>query len=88
MTTSLKRKHAKNDLYADVEKIKEALWDTTFDVKNLIGNSYQNSMENMKEKSVMVKDGVSNFIIDKPFKSIGIAVLTGFVLGFWLKKGK
>lgn len=83
MSTSLKK--SKRELYADVEKIKEALADTSIDIKNLIGETYSQSLDNMKEKSADAKEGVSSFVSNNPFKSIGTSMLTGLLVGFLLR---
>ncbi|RDI42545.1 DUF883 family protein [Aquicella lusitana] len=81
-----KNKFSKNDLYADVEKLKEDLLGTTYDLGSLIGNSYQQSMDNVKDKSALIRDNVANYIVHKPFKSVGIAIASGFLLGYLLRR--
>jgi len=87
MATALrKHKHKNTDLYDDVEKIKAALSDTTFGVKNLLGDAYYQSLENVREKSEAVRGGMTDYISTNPFKSVGIAAIGGILVGFLLKK--
>ena len=88
MATALKKhKHNKNaDLYDDVEKIKAALSDTTFGVRNLLGDAYYQSMENVREKSAVVRGNMTDYISENPFKSVGIAAVSGLLVGILLKK--
>lgn len=89
MATAIRKKHHKNtDLYDDVEKIKEALSDTTFGVKNLLGDAYYQSLENVREKSALVHGNMTDYIASNPFKSVGIAAASGLLVGFLLKKNR
>ncbi len=89
MATAIKKhKHKNTDLYDDVEKIKAALSDTSFGVKNLLGDAYYQSMENVREKSALVRGNMTDYISTNPFKSVGIAAVGGLIAGFLLKKTK
>jgi len=87
-TTSFKKRNTKlkKEIYSDVEKIKANLIDTTYDLKHLLGNSYRQSVENAIAKTDAVKDTFADLIINKPFKAIGMAVATGALIGFLLKR--
>lgn len=74
------------DLYGDVEKIKAALLDTTNDVKGKAGELLSDSVKNIKEQSSALSDNVSNYTAKKPFKSLGIALLAGIAIGYFLRK--
>lgn len=85
MTT--KHKHYNNsDLYHDVEKIKAALLDTANDVKGRAGEMIYDSVEGVREKTDFVRDTVADYTAEKPFKSLGIALAAGIVIGMLLKK--
>ncbi len=87
MATALKKhKHKNTDLYDDVEKIKAALSDTTFGVRSLLGDAYYQSLENMREKSAVVRGNMTDYISDNPFKSVSIAAVSGLIVGFLLKR--
>lgn len=85
MTT--KHKHATNsDLYHDVEKIKAALMMTALDVKDKASDTIFDTVETVKEKSDLARDTVADYTAEKPFKSLGIALLVGIGIGYLLKK--
>ena len=85
--TTLKNKHGhNNDLYNDVEKIKEAHADTTKDIKDKVSDILLESIEGVKDKTADVKNNVENYTAEKPLKSLGIALLVGAALGYFLHK--
>ncbi len=43
-------------------------------------------MDDLKDKTEQAKQTFVDYTADKPFKSLGIALLTGLVLGFLLKR--
>ena len=84
MTT--KHKHHAYDLYDDVEKIKAAFTGAALNVKDRAGEILINSVDNVKEQSTVVKDNMADYVAEKPFKSLGIALAVGVALGFLLRK--
>lgn len=86
MTTVKHKHHNNNDLYGDVEKIKAALLEASQDLKGKASEILSDSVDDMKEKSAAVKDGVANYTAEKPFKSLGIALLVGVAIGYLLRK--
>lgn len=83
-----KRGHHRNDydLYGDLAKIKDALADATYGIKDhageVLSQSFDTVKEDVREKSVAIQEYVS----DKPFKSIGVALLAGVCLGYFIRK--
>jgi len=75
-----------HDLSDDLEKIKAALVDASEDIKFRAGEILSDSAENVKNKSVEIQDTASIYIAEKPFRSVGIALLSGMVIGFLLRK--
>lgn len=87
MTKTNNKAHRSDyDLHADYQNIKTALADATQDVKGRAGEILHHSLKSVKGKSADLKDNVETYITKKPFQSIGIAVATGFILGFLLRK--
>lgn len=87
--TELKKRiknHHDIDLSDDVAKIKAALFDATHDVKNKAGELFTESMDDLKERSSLAKDNIADYIVEKPFKSLGIALLTGVIIGYLFHK--
>lgn len=90
MATHTKHRMHKNDfdIYGDLSKIKEALANTAVHVKDRASGRIQDSFENVKDKSVNLKDTVEDYVNDQPIKSLGIAMLSGLFLGYLLRNGK
>jgi len=86
MTKHRHSSHSDIDLYDDVEKIKAALTDAAYDVRGKAGEIFSDSLNNVKEQSTAIKEGVSDYAATKPFKALGIALLTGITLGFLLRR--
>ena len=74
------------DLHKDIADIKAALAQASYDLKGKAGEILCDSMEDIKEHSSEMKENIANYTAEKPFKTIGIAVLAGVVLGFLLKR--
>jgi ElaB/YqjD/DUF883 family membrane-anchored ribosome-binding protein len=85
MTTTKHRNHY-NDLYDDVEKIKASLLEATRDMKGKAAEVLADSYEGMREQTAEAKDNAANYIAEKPFKSLGIALAIGFAIGYILRK--
>lgn len=78
--------HSNFDLYDDVEKIKDALLNATYDIKGKAAELFTQSLDQAKEQSDKLKDNVVEYTSDKPFKSLGIALLSGIAIGYFLRK--
>jgi ElaB/YqjD/DUF883 family membrane-anchored ribosome-binding protein len=74
------------DLQHDWEKIKDALLGTSHDLTGKASQLISQSVDGFKEKSVDMKDGVSTYIAEKPFKSLGITLLAGVCIGYFFSK--
>ena len=74
------------DLRHDMKLIKKVLAGTTKDMKGKAKEVFYNSLDDVKAKSANVQDVLTNHLIEKPFKSLGIALLAGFVLGCIMRK--
>lgn len=77
---------SKYDIQSDIDKIREAFVDATFDVKGRANEIAKQAIANARERSVAAKDGAENFIQERPFKTIGVAMLTGIVIGYFIHK--
>ncbi len=58
-------------------------------VKNLLART-SDAVENVKERTLAAQDNVKGYIVKRPFKSLGIAILgslaSGVCLGFLIRK--
>lgn len=84
---TLKRNSQKDyDLSGDLKRIKNLLAETTYDAKGKASDLLFQSIADVKNKSTEVQDNVSTYVVTKPIKSIGIAVLAGMLIGFLIRK--
>lgn len=85
-TTKHKLRSLEHGLYNDLDKIKDAIAGATYHAKDRAGQMLTDSYENIKSKSYDLQDNAALYVADKPFKSLGIALLSGIVIGFLLRK--
>ncbi len=85
MYKTAKKRHVNYNLQNDLAKIKDALALTTQHAKGLAGQAISRSFDDVKEKSADLSENVTDYVSDKPYKSLGIAVLAGVVFGFILR---
>lgn len=84
---SATRKHRKDfDPYGDLKKIKAILAGTTIGAKDIAGDYLMQQFEDVKDKSNEVQETVTDYVTEKPIKSIGLALLTGAVIGWLIHK--
>ncbi len=86
-THAKKNGHSHNyNLQHDIEKIRSAFADTSYDVKKKAEDLLLESLENLKEKSFTARERVATYTSEKPFQTIGIAMLAGAILAFYYRK--
>jgi ElaB/YqjD/DUF883 family membrane-anchored ribosome-binding protein len=56
------------------------------DVKGKTGDMISQSLNDVKDKTITARDNVADYTAEKPFKSLGIALLAGLVIGYLIKK--
>lgn len=78
--------HSEFDIYGDLAKIKEAIFDTGYDVKGKAGEMINTTAEDIRDKTVYARDNVANYAAERPFKSLGLALLAGVVVGWLIHK--
>lgn len=84
-----RNKHARQneyDLQGDLERIRSAIADAALDVKGKAGDMLSQSLENAKERSLDFRENVGEYTKKQPFKTIGLAVLAGMVIGLWFHR--
>lgn len=77
---------ANYDIYGDLANLKGAISHATHNVKDRAGEILSNSLSTIRNTSSELRDNVTDYIHDKPLRSIGIAAIAGLLLGAWLKK--
>jgi len=81
-----KKRHQEYDLYDDVEKIKDVLRETAYDVRGKAQEVLSQSYDEMKSRKDHFQEGVAEYTAEKPFKSLGIALFVGVILGYFIHK--
>ena len=87
--TTAKHKRANQseyDIYGDLARIKDAFADATQGVRGRAGEMLSQSFDGVKEKSAAIQESVGSYVADKPFKSVGAALLVGALVGYFIKK--
>ncbi len=78
--------HDEIDLHDDLEKIKAALREATLDVRGKAADMLSHSFDNVLDRTGAVKESAASFIEKKPFKSLGVAMLAGLIVGYLIHK--
>jgi ElaB/YqjD/DUF883 family membrane-anchored ribosome-binding protein len=73
------------DLHDDLDNIKDSLAALTHDFKTRAAEMFANSLDHAKDKTYEIQDDMEEFVGNKPYHSIGAALLVGFVVGFFLR---
>jgi len=77
-----KSKDITDVLAKDVAEIKSALSDMAHDLQNLVADKYNQLTDKYSESL----ESVSEYASEQPLKTLGIALVVGFVLGFCSRK--
>lgn len=86
--TTRNRSSNRNAIRHDLEKLKDVLALTARDVRGRAKESLTHSYENIKDRSTDLHGSVAHYVGGKPFKALGIAMLSGLILGFAMRKKK
>jgi ElaB/YqjD/DUF883 family membrane-anchored ribosome-binding protein len=86
--TKLKRarRAINNDIYSDLNKIKNALADATNAVSGKAGDLLTHRWSDIQDKTAGLESNVVDYVTYKPIKSISLAVLAGVAIGLYLRK--
>jgi ElaB/YqjD/DUF883 family membrane-anchored ribosome-binding protein len=85
-TTARSKRANHYNVYNDLAKIKDAFADATYGMRNHAGDVISKSIDDVKEKSTVLQENVSSYVSDKPLKSVGLALLAGIFLGYFIHK--
>ena len=69
------------DLYGDMLKIRDAFSDTARDARGKAAEVLTQSYNDVKAKTADIQGLMSDYVTEKPIKSLGIALLSGALLG-------
>lgn len=84
--THHKNSHRNGTISNDVEKIKRAITHATLHAKDKANEALYDSIDTIKYKSMDAQEAVETYVTEKPLKAVGIALLTGVVVGYLLRK--
>ena len=83
----------RHDLHEDFENIKQkmretrrAFAQTAYDVKDAAGDLWTQSLKDAKSRSTDFQENAITYVKANPVKSMGFALLAGFILGKLLQK--
>lgn len=85
-TSRSKTRHNGHNLYTDITRIRNAFADTATDVKGKANEVVADSFKNIKQSSNRMQGSVARYTAKKPFKTIGLALLAGTVIGLLLRR--
>lgn len=77
--------HSEIDLQGDIETLRHAFAETAKDVGGKTVEIISDSVQNVRDKSSDIQESIQKYVAEKPFKSLGIAVLSGMLLG-WITR--
>jgi len=75
-----------NRLTDRLEDIKESLAELTENIKDKTSDAISHTLKNAKDQTMQMKKKMNRLVTQKPYKSLGVVLLTGIVLGYWMKK--
>lgn len=73
-------------IYQNLEDIKNDLSRLSESIKNETSNFVSDSIAQTKSKSVEMKNNFSERVSQEPMKSVGIALLTGAIIGYFVHR--
>ena len=87
-----KHRNGDIDLHDDLQQIKKVLAATARDFKGKTAEIFNQSLENVKdrvkERTTDMQENSADYIAERPFMSVGVALLSGLCLGYLLKSNK
>lgn len=81
--TARTRSNGRYNLNGDINRIKSAVGIATKHAKGNATKAIYDQYDNLIDKSNDMQDQVINYTRKQPFKSLGIAALVGFILGWF-----
>lgn len=73
-------------LAADWQKIQNAFADTAADVTDMAEDVCKQTVDNLKDQTEDLQQRMTDYTVNNPMRMLGIALVTGLVIGWWLKR--
>lgn len=86
MKTAARRKNGKSVIYNDLGMIKKAFLETGSDIRGMASDMVSKQVDEMRGRSKKLKNSLQTYTKQKPFKTVGIAVLSGLLLGYFIHR--
>ncbi len=81
------RKHShQSNISHELARIKNAFTRATHRARGKANRALIGALDNVKEKSDLLQENVTDYVATKPFKSMGLAMLTGAIIGYFIHK--
>jgi ElaB/YqjD/DUF883 family membrane-anchored ribosome-binding protein len=74
------------DISGDLRRVQQALKDTARDVSGKTSDMFSQSIDTVREQSTNLQTGVADLISDKPFKTMAVALLSGWTIGYLMQR--
>jgi ElaB/YqjD/DUF883 family membrane-anchored ribosome-binding protein len=82
---SFRKKRSKVEgLISDLHNLRDSFAHLTGDMKKKTAKYVHHAADNVKKKGAHLHDEMDSYLTERPYKSIGVALLAGMVLGFLL----
>ncbi len=86
MSKHKKIKRDEFDVYSNLTALKDDLANISRGITNKAGDVFLQSIDGVKDNSELAKQKMSKYVANKPFKSVGIAMLAGALVGYLVRK--
>lgn len=73
-------------LASDWQKIQNAFVDTAADVTDMAEDVCKLTVDNLKDQTEDIQQRMTDYTVKNPMRMLGIALVTGLVIGWWLKR--
>jgi len=88
-----KKTTKRNPMTGDLKRLKSAIESTAKSARKQAKRSIKTSYDQAKDEAYHLQDNVEDFVAHKPGQAIGIALLSGAILGFamrhkWARRGR
>jgi ElaB/YqjD/DUF883 family membrane-anchored ribosome-binding protein len=74
-----------NNIIQKLTETRESIAQATQDVKGSAQETLFQKWDDIHEGSVEIEESIAGYIQDKPFKSVGIALGVGLVIGYFFR---
>lgn len=82
------RNKSRDMIKKDLARLKTDLALSAKEMRGHARGALNESLENMRERTNELQGNVAEYVGEKPFKSLGIAMLSGFILAVAMRRKK